>query len=85
MVSQASQKLAPEFRGRPSRCDRPSILPEPCRVLLLQAIYSSRRICFLLEQMQDNLLCGWFGGLALDDPVWDHFGFYDKPRAYSGI
>ena len=41
------------------------------RALLLQAFYTVRSERQLMEQLNYNLLCRWFVGLGMDDPVWD--------------
>jgi transposase len=49
---------------------RPSILPERLlRALLLQAFYTIRSERQLMEQLDYNLLCRWFVGLGVDEPV----------------
>jgi IS5 family transposase len=40
------------------------------RALLLQVLYSIRSERMLMEQLEYNLLFGWFVGLNLDEPVW---------------
>jgi IS5 family transposase len=37
----------------------------------LQCLYSVRSERLLMEQLDYNLLCRWFVGLNLDDPIWD--------------
>jgi transposase len=50
---------------------RPSIAPEKLmRAMLIQVLYSIRSERQLMEQVQYNLLFGWFIGLAMDDEVW---------------
>jgi transposase len=50
---------------------RPSIAPEKLmRATLNQVLYSIRSERQLMEQVQYNLLFGWFIGLAMDDEVW---------------
>jgi IS5 family transposase len=41
------------------------------RALLLQMLYSVRSERLLVEEIDYNILFRWFGGLNLDDPVWD--------------
>jgi transposase len=52
---------------------RPSIPPERLlRALLLQVLlYSVRSERLLMEQLDYNFLFRWFGGLSIDDPVWN--------------
>ena len=51
---------------------RPSIAPERLlRATLLMILFSIRSERQLMEQMNYNLLFGWFVGLEMDDAVWD--------------
>jgi transposase len=55
---------------------RPSIAPEYIlRALLLQVFYSVRSERLLVEQIDYNLLFGWFVGLGMDDAIWNHAVF----------
>src|SRR6266852_5921818 len=50
---------------------RPSIAPEKLlRGLLLQVLYTVRSERQLMEQLDYNVLLGWFVGLGMYDPVW---------------
>ncbi len=50
---------------------RPSIAPERLlRASLVQILFSIRCERQLMEQLQYNLLLGWFVGLSIDEPVW---------------
>ena len=72
IVDEALEVLSPDVEAMYSRIGRPSIPPEKLlRALLLQAFYSIRSECQLMEQMDYNLLFRWFVGLAMDAPVWD--------------
>ena len=65
-------RLSPRFDRLYSTIGRPSIPPEKLRrALLLQGLYTVRSERLLMEQLQYNLLCRWFVGLSMDDPVWD--------------
>jgi IS5 family transposase len=43
--------------------------------MLLQAFYSIRSERQLMERLDFDLLFRWFGGLGIDDCVWDHSTF----------
>jgi transposase len=61
-----------DLSGLYSKEGRPSIPPEQLlSALLLQVFYGIRSERQLMEQLDYNLLCRWFVGLAPDDPVWD--------------
>ncbi|SES11882.1 Transposase domain [Rhizobium sp. NFR03] len=50
-----------------ARVGRPSIPPEMLlRATLLQAFFSIRSECMLMEQINYNLLFRWFVGLSMD-------------------
>src|ERR1017187_6219318 len=64
-------ELSPEFARLYSVNGRPSIAPEKLlRALLLQVLYTVRSERLLMEQLDYNLLFGWFVGLNMDDAVW---------------
>jgi len=68
--------LSATFDEMYSASGRPSIAPEyVLRALLLQAFYSVRSERQLVEQLDYNLLFGWFVGLGMDDAVWNHAVF----------
>ena len=72
ITNAALAALSPEFEKLYARVGRPSIAPEKLlRVLLLQAFYSVRSERQLMEQLDYNLLFGWFVGLGMDAPIWD--------------
>jgi hypothetical protein len=48
--------------------------------MLLQAFYSIRSECQLMERLEFNLPFRWFVGIGFDDAVWDHSTF-SKNRA----
>ena len=65
---------------------RPSIPPEQLlSALLLQVFYGIRSERQLMEQLDYNLLCRWFVGLAPDDRVWDPTTFTkNRERLQNG-
>jgi transposase len=66
------RQLSEAFAHMYSQIGRPSIPPEQLlRALLLQVLYTIRSERMLMEQLEYNLLFGWFVGLNLDDAVWD--------------
>ncbi len=68
--------MAKDFEGLYAKTGRPSVPPErPLRAGLLQIFYSVRSERMLMEQMNYNLLFRWFGGLEMDEPVWNHAVF----------
>src|SRR5216684_7376530 len=72
MVDEALRGMQPGLSQLYAKTGRPSIAPERLlRALLLQALFlvSSERM--LMEQLDYNLLFGWFVGLNMDDPIWD--------------
>ena len=72
MVDQALRDLSAHFDRLYARGGRPSIPPEQLlRALLLQVLYGLRSERQLMEQVDFNLLYGWFVGLAMDEGVWD--------------
>src|SRR5512133_3465664 len=69
-------EMSKEFDGMYAKIGRPSIPPERLfRALLLQVFYSVRSERLLMEQLDYNLLFRWFGGLEIDEPVWNHAVF----------
>jgi transposase len=72
MADEALASLSGHFDTLYASGGRPSIAPEKLmRALLLQALYSVRSERQLMEQLNYNLLFGWFVGLNMDDPTWD--------------
>src|SRR5271163_1248601 len=68
--------LSAEFDALYADSGRPSVAPEYIlRALLLQVFYSIRSEGLLVEQIDYNLLFGWFVGLGMDDSVWEHSVF----------
>jgi transposase len=71
-VDEALLELSPAFSKLYAREGRPLIPPERLlRAVLLQAFYTLRSERLLMEQLEYNLLFGWFVGLSMDDAVWD--------------
>ena len=71
IVNCALASLDAEFDALYTEFGRPSIAPErPIRASLLQLLFSIRSERQLMEQIDYNLLFGWFVGLGGDDPVW---------------
>jgi transposase len=61
-----------EFEKLYCSTGRPSIAPERLlRATLSMILFSIRSEPQLMEQMNFNLLFGWFVGLEMDDAVWD--------------
>ncbi len=74
LVNQSLARLNGLFNALYADTGRASIAPEKLmRALLLQVFYSVRSERQLMEQIRYNLLFRWFVGLAIDDPVWDHW------------
>src|ERR671929_524864 len=72
LVNAALARLSAEFERLYAPTGRTSIAPEKLlRALLLQAFYSVRSECQLMEQLAYNMLFRWFVGLSMDAPVWD--------------
>ena len=76
LTNVALAKLDDKFEELYSKEGRPSIPPERLlRASLLQLFYSIRSERQLMERMDFDLLFRWFGGLGIDDAVWDHSVF----------
>ena len=76
MVDQVLKEMSPRLARRYAKVGRPSIAPERLlRALLLQIFYSVRSERLLMEQLDYNLLFGWFVGMPMDEAVWDHSVF----------
>lgn len=72
LVREVLSKLDRDFRRLYSATGRPSIPPEQLlSAMLLQVVYGVRSERQLMEQLDYNLLCRWFVGLAPDDVVRD--------------
>jgi transposase len=86
MTETAFTLLSPRFERLYPSIGRPSIPPEQSlRALLLQSLYSVRSERMLIEQLEYNLLCRWFVGLAMDDTVWAATTFTkNRERLSSG-
>ena len=71
LTDEALTGLDGRFEAMYSVMGRPSIAPEMLlRATLLQAFYSVRSECQLMEQIDYNLLFRWFVGLPVDGAVW---------------
>jgi transposase len=71
LMDAALANLSPIFEQIYSTTGGPSIAPEKLlRALLLQLLYSIRSERMLMEQLQYNLLFGWFVAMDLDEEVW---------------
>ena len=76
LVGRGFAGMGREFDGMYAKTGRPSVPPErSLRAVLLQIFYSVRSERMLMEQMTYNLLFGWFVGMELDEPVWNHAVF----------
>lgn len=72
IVDAVLRRLSRHFSRLYASPGRPSIAPEKLlRALLLMVLYSVRSERRPMEELQCNLLCRWFAGLGLDEPVWD--------------
>ena len=71
VVNDALARLDREFEALYIDFARPSIAPERLiRASLIQILFSVRCERHLMERMQYTLMCRWFAGLGIDDPVW---------------
>ncbi len=72
LVDAALARMSRRFTAMYARGGRPSIAPEKLlRALLLQILYTVRSERLRMERLNHDLLFRWFGGLNMDDPVWD--------------
>lgn len=86
MVDAALESMSGRFDEMYAKAGRPSIAPERLlRALLLQALYSIRSERMLVEQLEYNLLFGWFVGLNMSEPAWNHAVFSkNRERLLAG-
>ena len=71
MVDEALEGLDARFDEIDGADGRRSIPPERLlRALLRQLLYSVRSERMLREQLEYNLLLGWFVGVSANEPVW---------------
>lgn len=71
LTDTAFAELSPQFDRLYSRLGRSSIPPEQLlRALLVQTLYSIRSERRLMEELDYSILCRWFVGLGLDEPIW---------------
>ena len=76
MIDPLLGAMSGRFRKLYAQTGRPSIPPEYLlRAMIVQVLYTIRSERLLMEQLDYNLLLRWFGGLSMDDPVWDHSTF----------
>src|SRR3954452_14725725 len=72
MADEALRNMSERFDAMYSRTGRPSIPPEKLlRAQLLQMLYSVRSERLLMKEIDYSVLFRWFGGMNLDEPVWD--------------
>src|ERR1039457_6668930 len=72
MADQALSNMTERFDGMYAKTGRPSIPPEKLlRAQLVQMLYSVRSERLLMEEIDCSMLCRWFVGMNLDEPVWD--------------
>ena len=80
LVDEALAVQSPDFERLYARTGRPSIAPAKLLLaLLLQAFHTIRSERQLMEQLDYNLLFGWFVGLSMEAPVRD-VTVYSKNR-----
>lgn len=73
MTGRVLKELLRDFSRMCSSNGRPSIPPENLiRALFLQVLYSIHSERLMMEQLNYNLLFGWFVELFMDDEVWEH-------------
>src|SRR5688572_7216406 len=71
LTDAAFAELSPQFDRLYSAIGRPSIPPEQLlRALLVQTLYTIRGERLLMEEIDYSILCRWFVGLGLDEPIW---------------
>jgi transposase len=72
LTDRALARISGELDRLYAQTGRKSIAPERLlRALLLMILYSVRSKRQRMEQLNYNLLFRWFGGLEMDDEVWD--------------
>lgn len=54
--------------------------PSACCAQLLQIFYLIRTERLLMKQLDYNLLCRWFVGMEMDEPIWNPTVFYEQSR-----
>jgi transposase len=70
IANEALLTLASDFSTLVARCGRPSIPPERLLpAMLLQAYYSVRCECQLMERLDTDFLYRWYVGLNIDGAV----------------
>ena len=71
----ALAQLSPLFDEMYSAIGRPSVPPERLKASLLMALYSVRSERLFCEQLDYNLLFGWFLDMDVAEPGFDHSSF----------
>src|SRR6202163_1556227 len=72
MADQALVNMSDRFDRMYAQTGRPSIPPEKLlRAQLIQMLYSVRSERLLMEKIDFSFFFRWFGGINLDEPVWD--------------
>jgi transposase len=72
MADLALWSMSARFDAMYARTGRPSSAPEKLlRAQLIQMLYSVRSERLLMEEIDYSVLCRWFVGMNLDEPVWD--------------
>ena len=72
LTDEVLREMSSRFEPMYPRFGRPSIAPEKLlRALPLQVSFSVRSERMPMEQLNYNLLFGWFVGWNRDEPVWD--------------
>src|SRR6478609_3817967 len=72
MADLALQNMSDRLDAMYAKTGRPSIPPEKLlRAQLIQMLYSVRSERLLMEEIDYSMLFRWFGGMNLDEPVWD--------------
>lgn len=76
----ALAQLSPLFDEMYSAIGRPSVPPERLKASLLMALYSVRSERLFCEQLDYNLLFGWFLEMDAAEPGFDHSSFSRNRR-----
>lgn len=76
LVDSALASMDDEFDAIYACVGRPPVPPQRLlKALLLQILFSIRSERLLVESLDYNLLYRRFGGLGIDDAIWDHSTF----------
>lgn len=72
LADRALERMDEDLGAMYAGSGRPSIAPEKLlRTLLLQVLYAVPSERRMMERLRYDLLCRWFVGLEMDQPVWD--------------